>query len=64
MFTIVGARGRVLGAGLADDVLMDLEPFVFVVASGENDESKEVPVNYRAINGPRWREGDGRRGTN
>lgn len=34
LFTIVGAGGCVLGAGLADDVLVDLAPLVFIGAPG------------------------------
>lgn len=33
--TVVGAGGRVLGAGPADDVLMDLEPVVLVGTPAE-----------------------------
>lgn len=32
--TVAGAGGRVLGAGLADDVLVDLRPLALVVAPG------------------------------
>lgn len=32
VFTIVGAGGCVFGAGLADDIFMDLAPLVFIVA--------------------------------
>lgn len=37
--TVVGAGSCVLGAGLADDVLVDLVPFVLIVTPGEQQEA-------------------------
>lgn len=42
--TIVGARGRVLCAGLAYDVLVDLKPLVLIITSGEK-EKMERSIN-------------------
>lgn len=41
---MVGAGGRVLGAGPADDVLMDLVPLVLVVTSAE--QMPDSPHNH------------------
>lgn len=35
--TVVGAWGRVFGAGLADDVLVNLVPFVLIVTPEEQE---------------------------
>ena len=32
MLTVVGAGSRVFGVGLADDVLLNLVPFVLIIA--------------------------------
>lgn len=37
--TVVGAGCRVFGAGLADDVLMDLVPFILIVTPGEQQKT-------------------------
>lgn len=42
--TVVGAGGRVLGAGPADDVLMDLVPLVLVVTPAE--QMPDSPHNH------------------
>ncbi len=36
--TVVGAGSGVFGAGLADDVLVDLVPFIFIVTAGEQQK--------------------------
>lgn len=36
-FTIVGAGSRVLGVGLADDVLVYLVPLILIVTSGQRE---------------------------
>ena len=38
--TVVGAGSRVFGAGLADDVLVDLVPLVLIVAPVERHKSQ------------------------
>ena len=44
--TVVGAGSCVFGAGLADDVLVDLVPLVLIVAPAEQNEfTVWVPVN-------------------
>lgn len=58
-FTVVGAGSRVLGVGLADDVLVYLVPLVLVVTSaergGEGRRRGREGVRRVAISGSRWR---------
>lgn len=77
-FTIVGAGSRVLGVGLADDVLVYLVPLVLIVTSGQRGGGEErreeeeggkrqlgTAVENAPISGSRWRDQDraGARGT-
>lgn len=46
-FTVVGAGSRVLGVGLADDVLLYLVPLVLIVTSVERDEEEGGGVSAK-----------------
>lgn len=47
--TVVGAGCRVFGAGLADDVLMDLVPFILIVTPGEQQKTIMSYKGYQYI---------------
>lgn len=45
LHTVVGAGCGVFGAGLADDVLMNLVPLVLIVTSAEEKKRKKRRMN-------------------